>query len=69
MNAKALKVLNEKELYLLLSDTTPELRKKENLQNWEVLFDGTNTNKWRGKDSDTFPLHGWIIEKGSGGKL
>lgn len=29
---------------------------------WEFLFDGTNTDKWTGVNSDQFPENGWIIE-------
>src|SRR6185437_3227859 len=28
---------------------------------WEILFDGTNTDKWRGKNSDRFPAEGWEV--------
>lgn len=31
---------------------------------WEVLFDGTNTDKWRGYCSEAFP-QGWVIEDGA----
>jgi hypothetical protein len=47
------------------SDTLKGFSKKENLQDWEILFDGTNTDKWKGKDTDTFRSHGWTIEKGA----
>lgn len=30
---------------------------------WEVLFDGKNTAKWKGVNSNTFPSNGWIIEE------
>jgi hypothetical protein len=32
---------------------------KENKDDWEILFDGKNTDKWRSKNSDTFPAGGW----------
>lgn len=32
--------------------------------NWEVLFDGTGVDKWRGKMLDEFPSKGWKIENG-----
>jgi len=33
-------------------------------ENWEVLFDGTGIEKWRGKLEDKFPEKGWKIENG-----
>src|SRR5690554_6598403 len=32
--------------------------------NWEVLFDGTGADKWRGKSIDGFPEKGWKIKDG-----
>lgn len=32
---------------------------------WEILFDGTSTEKWRGKNSTDFPNQGWKIENGA----
>jgi hypothetical protein len=29
---------------------------------WEILFDGSNMDKWRGKTSPEFPSQGWKIE-------
>ena len=40
------------------------LSKKEKAQGWEMLFDGTNTSKWRSMDSEKFP-DGWLIEGGT----
>lgn len=31
---------------------------------WEVLFDGTNMDKWRGKTNPTFPSHAWKYADG-----
>ena len=31
---------------------------------WEILFDGTGVDKWRGKTEDGFPQKGWKIENG-----
>jgi len=31
---------------------------------WEVLFDGKNVNKWRAKTGTSFPSEGWKIEDG-----
>jgi hypothetical protein len=33
-------------------------------EKWEVLFDGTSVEKWRGKMLDEFPEKGWKIENG-----
>ncbi|MDB5297863.1 MAG: hypothetical protein JWO31_3846 [Phycisphaerales bacterium] len=29
---------------------------------WKALFDGTNTDAWRGWESDKFPAKGWVVE-------
>ena len=39
---------------------TPKNRKGD----WEVLFDGKNVDKWKGKSIDGFPAKGWKIENG-----
>lgn len=31
---------------------------------WEVLFDGTTMDKWRGKTQEQFPASGWKVENG-----
>jgi hypothetical protein len=31
---------------------------------WEILFDGTGVDKWRGKTEEGFPKKGWKIENG-----
>lgn len=33
-------------------------------ERWEVLFDGTSVDNWRGKMQDEFPEKGWKIENG-----
>lgn len=48
-----------------LSDSLPGAVKKEKAQSWKILFDGKNTDKWRSKNSETFPSDGWIIKDGS----
>jgi len=46
------------------SDSLPaSARKGKN--GWEILFDGKNTDKWRSKNSETFPSDGWAVENGS----
>jgi hypothetical protein len=32
---------------------------------WEVLFDGTSTDHFRGWKQDDFPSHGWVIDDGT----
>jgi hypothetical protein len=46
-------------------DALPVAAQKEKSQDWEILFDGKNTDKWRSKNSETFPSDGWIIKDGS----
>lgn len=53
------------ELDLSVSDTLPDNNKDKDLEGWEVLFNGENTDKWRGKNSDSFPSNGWVIKDGS----
>jgi hypothetical protein len=38
--------------------------RKGQSNNWEILFDGTGVDKWRGKTEDGFPKKGWKIENG-----
>ena len=32
-------------------------------EQWEILFDGTNTDSWRGYGMENFPEQGWVIEE------
>ena len=32
---------------------------------WQVLFDGTSTDAWRGYRRDSFPIGGWVVENGA----
>nr|MDQ3073979.1 hypothetical protein [Bacteroidota bacterium] len=34
------------------SDTLPGHHKKEKSEDWEILFNGENTDKWRGANTD-----------------
>ena len=44
---------------------TPETMKKNAFSGaWEVLFDGSSTDKWRGYNKETFPTKGWRVENG-----
>lgn len=36
----------------------------ERAAGWQLLFDGTTTNGWRGFHSATFPDHGWAVADG-----
>lgn len=49
-----------------LAAQTPDntLSRKEQRQGWQLLWDGTSTEGWRGAKLDSFPAHGWTIEDG-----
>jgi sugar phosphate isomerase/epimerase len=40
------------------------LTKEEKKEGWELLFDGKNTNLWRGINMTEFPKSGWKTENG-----
>lgn len=40
------------------------ISRKIQSEKWEILFDGTGVEKWRGKLLDEFPEKGWKIENG-----
>ena len=42
----------------------PVIDRNNQGDNWEILFDGTNVEQWRGKVLDEFPSNGWKIENG-----
>lgn len=48
-----------------LSDNITELTEEEKSQGWELLFDGKNTDKWKGVNTDSFPSNGWKVEEGT----
>lgn len=48
-----------------ITDTSNFLLIKQQQNEWEILFDGKNTDKWKGVNSDQFPSNGWAIEEGS----
>jgi hypothetical protein len=43
---------------------TNQLTETEKADGWELLFDGSSTEKWRGAHKDTFPEKGWKVEDG-----
>lgn len=45
-----------------VSDTLPQSGRDKVSGKWEVLFDGTDTDKWRSKDGDRFPTGGWLVK-------
>ena len=49
-----------------LAAQTPDntLSRKEKRDGWQLLWDGTSTEGWRGAKLDSFPAHGWTIEDG-----
>ena len=44
------------------ADNTLTAQEKED--GWELLFDGTSTDHWRGAHKESFPDGGWIVEDG-----
>lgn len=49
-----------------LAAQTPDntLSRKEKRDGWQLLWDGTSTEGWRGAKLDSFPASGWTIEDG-----
>ena len=43
---------------------TNSLTVDEEDDGWEMLFDGSSMEKWRGVNKETFPEDGWTIEEG-----
>jgi hypothetical protein len=41
-----------------------QLTGQEAAKGWQLLFDGTNTDGWRGFGKESFPKSGWKIEDG-----
>lgn len=37
----------------------------EKAEGWELLFDGSSVQHWRGYRLDSFPDHGWVVEDGA----
>ncbi|MGB3781008.1 MAG: DUF1080 domain-containing protein [Tunicatimonas sp.] len=49
------------------ADTAPAdntLTDQEKAEGWELLFDGTSTDHWRGAHKENFPEGGWTVEDG-----
>lgn len=42
-----------------------QLSEEEIEDGWELLFDGENTDGWRGYGKNSFPSSGWVIEDGA----
>lgn len=49
-----------------LAAQTPDntLSRKEKRDGWQLLWDGTSTDGWRGAKLESFPTNGWTIEDG-----
>ncbi|MDX1672139.1 MAG: DUF1080 domain-containing protein [Balneolaceae bacterium] len=41
-----------------------QLTDQEKEEGWELLFDGSSTEHWRGYNKDQFPEKGWTVEDG-----
>ncbi len=41
-----------------------QLTEQEAAEGWELLFDGENTDRWRGAQLEHFPASGWMAEDG-----
>jgi hypothetical protein len=49
------------------SDTPESMNKlsdQEETEGWKLLFDGSNTDAWRGYNQPTFPTGGWVVTPG-----
>ncbi|MFK8162295.1 MAG: DUF1080 domain-containing protein [Lewinella sp.] len=46
------------------TDETAPMEKPAFSGDWEILFDGSSTDKWRGYNKESFPTKGWRIENG-----
>lgn len=53
-----------KESPLTAINTKNKLLHSEELWGWQLLWDGSTTDGWRGAKLDSFPTSGWIIENG-----
>lgn len=40
------------------------LTSQEKAQGWQLLFDGSSTDHWRGYNTDRFPDEVWVVENG-----
>jgi hypothetical protein len=48
-----------------LGQQTRSLTPAEHAAGWQVLFDGTSTDAWRGYRRPGFPEKGWVVEDGA----
>lgn len=44
------------------SEATEKTAEHTPAGDWQILFDGSSTNQWRGYGKDHFPAKGWIID-------
>ncbi len=47
------------------AQTSPPLTPAETTAGWKYLFDGSNTDAWRGYKQPAFPSQGWTIDGGA----
>lgn len=47
-----------------MSHAQNTLTEQEKADGWELLFDGSSTEKWRGYNDETFPEQGWVAKDG-----
>ena len=45
------------------SGTQNTLSTSEKNTGWKLLFDGKNTDQWRGYNRETFPTKGWFLDQ------
>ncbi len=47
-----------------MSQAQNTLTEQEKAEGWQLLFDGSSTDGWRGYNDDSFPEQGWVAEDG-----
>lgn len=47
-----------------MSNAQNTLTDEEKEEGWQLLFDGTSTDGWKGYNADQFPEKGWVVKDG-----